>query len=598
MNQAADSEKSSASPQSPTPDYRRYSNLVRASLLAILVDLALILFKYTLAGFSGNDVLLADALHSGGDLAVSLTVLISVIVHHSFHDSPAAKRFEAVAALIISIALIFGAIRMLNEVWQNKAFSSAFTAGPSPTLVITLAGVSVIMVVTLMMANYKKEVGRTNDSIAFKAEGLHTYSDFLTSLGVWLTLFIAYFDVQIGRFTSFIIALAVLQIGLKLFIGSVRALPIGFKVPGRISILVPPGFKANVKKQSGRVVGSLAEVNRITSTTLQYPAIWIVRNKGRILPTHVILLALLYIGTGFYQVRPYQTGLEVFLGRVEGQRTPGLHYHLPRPFGDVVLVDTGVPIRLESGFRTRVTPLSKEPAVYLWEYSHQQGRYLKVLDEALAITGDENLVDANFLCYYRITDPLQYALGNKDSHEILRSLLVQQARMVLARYRLDDLLAADRSTVQEELLGELKSAVAGFPLGVEIKNVYMQEAHPPIEVIPQYRAVGSAREKRDYIVQKAEAYANTLIPRTKGKASIITLNADAAAKTTLLKSEGESRRFLLNQSLFDRHKETHKQRLWWDLIEKTLARRPLYVLPSQTKRRITIDRSDPGEIRE
>ncbi len=573
------------------PDYKRFSNLMKASFIAILVDSGLILFKTFLAGLSGNAVLLADALHSGGDLAVSITVLISIIVHHSFHDSPRAKRVEAFAAFVISIGLIAGSIRMLRDVLMNQANDYSFITKADIPLVITLAGISVILGITLAVALYKQKVGRENDSIAFKAEGLHTYSDFLTSLGVWITLFVGYFGAQIGRIMSFIIALAVFQIGLRILISSFRSFQFGFKLSPRLSILISPNLKNRIKETIRSISDFLGRIDRSFLTIRQFPARLVIGHKEKVVGINIVLILMLYIGTGFYQVLPYQTGLELFLGKVSETNPPGLHFHPPRPLGSVVLVDTEVSIRLESGFRTDINFSGEEPPVYLWEYTHKKGRYNKVIEEALAISGDENLVDVNFLCYYRITDAMQYALENRNAHETLRSILVQKARTVLSHYQLDKLLAEDRATVQNELLNEMKRVTANMPLGVTIQRVYMQEAHPPIEVIPQYRAVGSAREKKDHIIHQARAYVNDLIPRTKGKASTIALNAVAEAAAEEYKAVGETKQFSLSQESFNRNVAIHKIRLWWEMVENVMKDKQIYILPHTAKRRIVLTES-------
>ncbi len=398
--------------------------MVKASFVAIPADLGLIIFKTLLAIFSGHAVLLADALHSGGDLAVSLTVLISIIVHHSFHDSSGARRVEAFAGLVISLGLIVSSLIILGDVLPNQTAKYSFTAKVSIPLVVTLTGVSVILGVILVMARYKKD----NDSIAFKAESIHTYSGFLTSLGVWVTLLIGYFGFQIGRVMSLIIALAVLQIGLKLFFSSFQSFQFGFRLPSRISILFPPTLQDRIRTIQQSILQLMQKFDRVASNVFESPALLILGHKKQVITLNAILIVLLYVGTGFYQVMPYQTGLELFLGKVSEKNLPRFYFHPPKPLGNVILVDTEVAIRLESGFRANPSFSGKEPDVYQWEYSHEEGRYSKVIEEALTITGDENLVDVNFLCYYRITDPQQYALENKNTHEILRSLLVKNGK--------------------------------------------------------------------------------------------------------------------------------------------------------------------------
>ena len=123
---------------------------------------------------------------------------------------------------------------------------------------------------------------------------------------------------------------------------------------------------------------------------------------------------------------------------------PGLHYHLPKPAGNALLVDTASIIQLESGFRTDMNYRGKEPEMYLWENMHNEGRYTKVPEEALTIAGDENLIDVNFICYYKITDPVQYALNIENAHETLRNLFVYEIHSLCAQYSLDDLLSSKR----------------------------------------------------------------------------------------------------------------------------------------------------------
>ncbi len=105
----------------------------------------------------------------------------------------------------------------------------------------------------------------------------------------------------------------------------------------------------------------------------------------------------------------------------------------------------------------------------------------------------------------------------------------------------------------------MKATTNQFPLGVTILSVYMQEAHPPIEVIPQYRAVGSPREKKDQIKHQAGSYANDLIPRTKGKAAAIVLKAKGEAFAKESDAIGQTSRFLQSQQSFRQDQSIHKK---------------------------------------
>lgn len=572
-------------PVSPSKtDYGRYIALVKASFIAISVDVCLVILKFLLAMLTANSVLSADAFHSVGDLAVSITVLISIIVHQSFHDSPVAKRVEAFAAFLISIALIFGSLNMLWLVINDQLLLTDLAA--DIPLIIAFCGVSAILGVTLVVSRYKKRIGEKHNSIAFIAEGLHTYSDFLTSFGVWLTLLLGYFGIQVSKIMSFIIGIAVLQIGCRLFIKSARLINIRINPPSRLKNIVPPQTRYHFITINKKISLASGRISWFFTKMQNIPVNWILNQHRKAIASILFLIVLLYAGTGFYQVLPYQTGLEMRFGEVVTRNMPGLHYHLPKPAGRAVLVDTGAPIRLESGFRTNMVLTGREPDVYLWEFSHRDGRYRKIPDEAVTISGDENMVDANFLCYYRITNAETYALKNKATHEILRSLFTHKALAVLNHYKLDNLLTRDRDQVQQEILREIKTTVEKMPLGVVIEKVYMQEAHPPIAVIPQYRAVASAREEKINIIHQATAYSNDLLPRARGKAATIVLNAAAVAEEKKEEARGETNRFLMRQANFDQSKTVQKERLRWEAIENAIVDKPIYLFPSRARRRI------------
>lgn len=571
------------------PDYSRFGSLMKASFIAIFVDLFLVFFKYFLSVLSGNTLLLADALHSGGDFSISVLVLVSIVINHSFPESPKAKRAEAIVSFLISLALIIGSIQMFLTVFSSK--TTDFHLSSSIPLVISIAGVSVILGITLFISRYKAGIGKKYNSIAFTAESYHTYSDFLTSFGVWVTLLLGYFGIQFARIMSFIIAIVVFQVGLRLLVKSIRLIRLKFTAPARLKNIISPDLRKSIKDRvfilSHKLKGLLHSVSKFQVL----PVDFLLSQPQKVIAANIILILGLYVGTGFYMVLPYQTGLELRFGSVIAQNAPGLHFHLPEPIGRSIRVDTGVAIRLESGFRTDLNYVGEEPPVYLWEYSHQEGMYSKKMDEALAISGDENLADVNFLCYYRIIDPVKYALGIQNPHELLRSIFTHKSHAVLGHQEMDKMLTRDRKTVQLELFREMEKEVSQLPLGVTIESVYMQEAHPPLVVIPQYRAVASAREKKDYFIHEAVAYGNDLLPRTRGDAASIILDSQAYAEERIMDAKGQTDQFLSNQMYYAPYKKAQKVRMRWEALEEVMKKKPIFVIPRKAKRRIYLSKS-------
>jgi membrane protease subunit HflK len=564
---------------------RRFNALVKASLIAMGVDFFLILLKYILGKLTGCTLLTADALHSSGDMAVSFTVLMSISINRWFRSKSWAKYTEILVSTAIAIFLIIGAFWVVLNAFSGDPSSSRLN--PDINLVIAVIGISIACAVTLVMYRFKSGIGKKHNSVAFMAEGIHSYSDFFTSFGVWLTLLLGYFGIHLERITTFIIGIVVLKIGVKLSIDVLRLSQFRKTLKDQMKKKIPERLEKKLKIIFD-IMGSYFMKFKPWKRTLKVSSpemSWFFKYAKRLIWLNIFIIILLYTGLGFYTVLPYQTGVEMLFGKVTELNSPGLHFHLPEPMGRVLKIHTGVATRLEIGFRTNWAKDIEEPKAYLWELTHTDGRFIKNYEESIALTGDENLIDGNFLCYYRITDPVHYGLNCDNARETLRSLFCQEVHAVLGHYHLESLLTSLRGAVQAELTQNMKKAVEKLYLGVEIITVYMQEAHPPIKVVPQYRAVASAREKKDEIIHQANAYANKLLPISRGQGEKRILEALAYAFEKKETAAGKIRTFRLKEQMFSTFPALHKVRLWWDKIEKILKDKTIYILPGNAKRR-------------
>jgi len=564
-------------------DSGRFMNLMKASFIAISADIFLVLLKYGLAKITGSAVLLADALHSAGDFAVSFSVLLSIIVNYFFNENIWARNAERIVAFSISIFLIIGSADVIGGVFGSD--SAGFILESDIPLLVAYIGVSIACAFILMMSIYKRGIGEKFDSIAFTAEGMHTHSDFFTSFGVLVTLFLAFFGIHLERVMTLFVGLLVMRIGIKLFFESITVTHPLSSVVRIIDKILPERYSqqsAHIQKFISGRYQRLAEIFARYSSRSED---WILNRRKKLISINGIIIVFLYISTGFYTVQPWQKGIEEFMGSVHEINGPGLHYHVPKPAGSVVLVDTEVAVRLESGFRTNSEFEGKEPEVYLWEFSHMEGRYIKVQDESIAISGDENLIDGNFLCYYKITDPVVYALDNENSHEILRSLLCHVIHGVLGHYRAEEVLISRRSMVEKEILETFRREVKGLPLGVRILSVYMQQIHPPVEVVKNYRSVASAREKKDEIIHNANGYGNDLVPRSRGRGIEMVLQAEGYAFEKNEVATGELMQFREKQYYFSQWPFVNRKRLWWETVVNALKNRKIYIVPSRSRKR-------------
>jgi membrane protease subunit HflK len=91
----------------------------------------------------------------------------------------------------------------------------------------------------------------------------------------------------------------------------------------------------------------------------------------------LVIIIGVWLASGIYMVGPGEEGVIRQFGKEVDRTPPGLRYRLPRPFQTHDVVQTARVRRAEVGFRTDAT-----------------GRVRAEPKEALLLTGDENIVDA------------------------------------------------------------------------------------------------------------------------------------------------------------------------------------------------------------
>ncbi|HHC19328.1 MAG TPA: HflK protein, partial [Euryarchaeota archaeon] len=119
--------------------------------------------------------------------------------------------------------------------------------------------------------------------------------------------------------------------------------------------------------------------------------------RGKIIGIFIVLvLILIYLGTGVYQVGPSEVALIKTFGKYTHTSGPGMHFHLPVPFQTHVIVDVESIRKIEIGFRTVNDRYGKVT-------------YESVPAESLMITGDGNIVSVEAVIQYKINDPVAFA---------------------------------------------------------------------------------------------------------------------------------------------------------------------------------------------
>ncbi len=270
----------------------------------------------------------------------------------------------------------------------------------------------------------------------------------------------------------------------------------------------------------------------------------------------IILLIILLIGgwalTGFYRVNAQQQGVVLRFGEWVRTTSPGLHYHLPSPIETVLTPEVTRENRLEIGFR---------------DIQGRSAARRDIADESQMITGDENIVDIDFVVFWRIADAGAYLFNLADPDETIKVAAEAVMREIIGQTAIQTVLTEGRQNVQISVRQKLQDLLDEYKAGVRVREVQLLAVDPPADVIDAFNDVQRARQDRDRLKNEAEAFRNDVVPRARGEAAKLVAEAEAYAQEVVNRAEGDASRFDQVYEAYKVNPKVTKERIYIETIE-------------------------------
>jgi len=266
------------------------------------------------------------------------------------------------------------------------------------------------------------------------------------------------------------------------------------------------------------------------------------------------LVIVFYLASGIFMVAPDEQGVIRRFGKFVRIESPGLNYHLPYPIETVVTPAVTQVKRVEIGFRTL-------------NYN-QPIRYQEIPDEALMLTGDENIVSADAIVQYKIKDPVSYLFNIILPEETVKNAAEATLRQVIGERKIDEALTVGKYEIQEETKKLLQDLLDSYKSGIFIVAVQLQDVNPPKEVQEAFKDVASAKEDKSKYINQAQGYENDLIPKARGEAVKITKEAEGYKIERIKKAEGETEKFNKILTEYKKGQYVTQTRLYLETMEE------------------------------
>ena len=282
----------------------------------------------------------------------------------------------------------------------------------------------------------------------------------------------------------------------------------------------------------------------------------------------VLIIVAIWLFTGFYRVATDEEGVVLTFGSWNGEtKVSGLHYHLPGPIQSVLTPKVTQIRRLEVGFRSGV------------EQSGRPGGSLRDVDEeSLMLTGDENIVDIDFVVQWRIRNAGEYLFNIQNPEITVKAAAESAMREVVGQTPIQRVLAEGRIQVEQNSQVLMQQILDDYGAGIAITEVKLQKVDPPGAVIDSFRDVQRARADLERQRNEAEAYANDIIPRARGEAEQMRQEAEGYKEQVVRTAEGEAARFLSIYNVYRQAPDVTKLRIYLETMEGVYSDMPKIII--------------------
>lgn len=277
-----------------------------------------------------------------------------------------------------------------------------------------------------------------------------------------------------------------------------------------------------------------------------------------------ILIALVLLGiwaaNGFYRVQPNQEGVPVLLGRFVGTTTnPGLHWNWPAPIGKVYTPDVTAENRIEIGLRTS------------GESSRRGASVRDMPEESQMITGDENIVDIDFVVFWRISDAPNYLFNIRNPDETVKMAAESVMRAIIGQTPIQEALTSRREDIEARTLSSLQKLMSEYQAGIQVRQVQLLAVLPPKNVIDAFDEVSRARQDMDRLKNEAEAFRNDIVPRARGEAQQLLQGAEAYRQEVVNRAQGDANRFNSVYQAYRQSKDVTTTRIYLETLESIFS---------------------------
>ena len=263
------------------------------------------------------------------------------------------------------------------------------------------------------------------------------------------------------------------------------------------------------------------------------------------------LVALVWLGSGFFIVQEGQQAAVMSFGRFSHTVDAGFQWRAPYPFQSHEIVN-----------------LTQLRSVEVGSNSVMQATGLR---DSSMLTRDENIVDIRFTVQYRLSDARQYLFENRSPDEAVQQAAESAVREIVGSSTMDSVLYEQRDAIAEKLIGSIQSQLKKLKAGVVVTNVNVQSVQAPEQVQAAFDDAFKAGADRERLKNEGQAYANDVIPKAQGTAARLREEAAGYSARVVAQAEGDAQRFKAVLTEYQKAPAVTRDRLYIDTMQQVYS---------------------------
>jgi membrane protease subunit HflK len=275
------------------------------------------------------------------------------------------------------------------------------------------------------------------------------------------------------------------------------------------------------------------------------------RSAGIGLGLIAAVVALGWLGSGFFIVQEGQQAVVTSFGKYSHTVDAGFQWRFPYPF--------------QAHESVSVTQLR---SVEVGRNTVAQSTGLR---DSSMLTQDENIIDIRFTVQYRLSDARAYLFENRNPDDAVVQASESAVREIVGRSKVDSVLYEQRDAIAADLVKSVQAQVDRLKAGIVIVTVNVQNVQVPDPVQAAFNDAVKAGADRDRFKNEGQAYASDVVPKARGTASRLLEESEGYRSRVIAQAEGDAQRFRSVLTEYQKAPLVTRDRLYLETMQQVYS---------------------------